>query len=519
MKAVILARVSTEEQKEAGNSLPAQQARLVNYVQKSYSKTNGSKLILDKQFVFDESAYKEHRKEFQKVIDYVVSHKEVVAFCCDKVDRLSRDFLIGLPQLEKLRREGKIELHFPSDNLVLHKDSPATDLFHFNIAVSLAQYYSNAIGDNVKRAFEQKRRNGEWTGTAPIGYMSVALDAGKRLRKDIVLDPDRAHLIKALFELYSSGNYSITTLWNKVTEMGLRSRKGAELSRAHIHNILNDPFYYGQPYSRKHGLYATQHPYPKLITKELYDKCQEVQSGRSKSHSKMVSNDQFIFKGLLPCVHCGCLMSPEIKIKKSGLKYVYYSCTNAKGNCKKVYVPESMLLKPVYDVLEGFSKIPKEVQERLVLELRKAHEGAAEFHEKEVKRIQSEYNRLQKRLDELLDMRLDQSITKNDYDKKQQELRDKQNLLNIELEEHTHADHQYHIHVDTVFNLARRMKEIFVGSEPLEKRAFLNFLLQNPTVDGKKLDFTLRKPFNLLLDLSDYQTGLRLLDSNQGPTR
>lgn len=33
MKAIIIARVSTEEQKEAGNSLPAQIARLERYCQ------------------------------------------------------------------------------------------------------------------------------------------------------------------------------------------------------------------------------------------------------------------------------------------------------------------------------------------------------------------------------------------------------------------------------------------------------------------------------------------------------
>ncbi|MDO8583542.1 MAG: recombinase family protein, partial [bacterium] len=33
MKAIIIARVSTEEQKEAGNSLPAQIARLEKYCQ------------------------------------------------------------------------------------------------------------------------------------------------------------------------------------------------------------------------------------------------------------------------------------------------------------------------------------------------------------------------------------------------------------------------------------------------------------------------------------------------------
>ncbi len=104
------------------------------------------------------------------------------------------------------------------------------------------------------------------------------------------------------------------------------------------------------------------------------------------------------------------------------------------------------------------------------------------------------------------------SITKNDYDKKQQEFMDKQNLLNLELEEHTTADHDYKIHVDTVFNLARNMKEIFDGSEPLEKRAFLNFMLQNPTVSGKRLEFTMRKSFNLILELATCPIGLTTWD-------
>src|SRR3989344_1892597 len=164
MKAVILARVSTDEQKEAGNSLPAQQARMVYYIQQRKELD----LQLVKEFIFDESAYKEHRKEFGKVLEFLeelfIKHKKAVALICDKVDRLSRDFLVGLPALEKLRRDGKIQLHFPSDILILHRDSPATDLFHFNIAVSLAQYYSNAISDNTKRAFETKRRNGRWIG-------------------------------------------------------------------------------------------------------------------------------------------------------------------------------------------------------------------------------------------------------------------------------------------------------------------------------------------------------------------
>ena len=59
-KAVILARVSTEEQKEAGNSLPAQVDRLHAYVKRK------AELKFDCEYIFDESAYKDNRKEFDK---------------------------------------------------------------------------------------------------------------------------------------------------------------------------------------------------------------------------------------------------------------------------------------------------------------------------------------------------------------------------------------------------------------------------------------------------------------------
>ena len=42
----------------------------------------------------------------------------------------------------------------------------------------------------------------------------------------------------------------------------------------------------------------------------------------------------------------------------------------------------------------------------------------------------------------------------------------------------------------------------------MEKRAILGFILQNPTVSGKKLEFTMRKPFDAVLELATCPTGL-----------
>ena len=57
------------------------------------------------------------------------------------------------------------------------------------------------------------------------------------------------------------------------------------------------------------------------------------------------------------------------------------------------------------------------------------------------------------------------------------------------------------------------MGEIFESSEPTEKRAILNFVLQNPRVSGKKLDFELKKPFSTVLELADCTTGLRIVNN------
>jgi site-specific DNA recombinase len=490
MKAVILARVSTEEQREAGNSLPAQQARLRNYIERN-------NLELIREFIFDESASKEVRKEFERVLCFLKEQKEVVALCCDKIDRLSRDFLVGIVELERLRREGRIELHFASDGINrIHQNSNAGELFVFNVLVAASQNFSNSISDNTRRAFEQKRRNGEITGHPPIGYKGVPLDVVKRTRSDVVTDPETAHIVQRLFKLYATGNYSITTLWKEATRLGLRSRDGKIVARSAIDTMLRNEFYYGFAYSKKYDL-RYPHRYGCLITKDLHNKCKEVREGRKKKPSRLDTRP-FIFRGLLTCKNCGCLMSPEIKKGR----FIYYSCTNARGMCRRVYVPERTLLEPVYELFRSFSEIPVEIQEEVVTELRRLNKSESEYHSRQVERIRAEYDRTQKRVDSLLDLWLDGGITKHDYDKKLQELKERQYRLNIELEEYTRADHQYHIHVGTVLDLSRRIKEIFDGSETGEKRQILNFLLQNPVVEGKKLEFTLKKPFDTVLELA-----------------
>lgn len=76
MKAILIARVSTEEQKEAENSLPAQVARLQRYC-------DNKGFEIPQSCSFDESAYKSQRDSFDRIINFILEQKKKIAVCFD----------------------------------------------------------------------------------------------------------------------------------------------------------------------------------------------------------------------------------------------------------------------------------------------------------------------------------------------------------------------------------------------------------------------------------------------------
>ncbi len=488
MKAIILARVSTEEQKEAGNSLPAQIERL-----KNYCKSKDFEIV--KVFSLDESAYKTKRDDFDNAMDYLKSTKEKIAVCFDKVDRFSRNvFDKRVASLYDLAMQDKIELHFASDNLVITSDISAVEKFHFGINLGLAKYYSDAISDSVKRGNEQKIRKGEITGKPPIGYISIYDENNKRI--DIVPDPMRAHLIVKMFEMYATGNYSIRQIRDEMEKLGLKSKakNPKPQSTGKIYHDLKNPFYYGQQKIKKGAMKGLlyDHKYQPLISKELFDKCQEVMAGYHKKPFKYASKP-FILRGMIKCADCGCTITPE-----TSKEHIYYSCTNYKGYHKKrIYIREEDLMKPIYDVLKNIQLSDDKI-EMITEDLKRTHEAKNRFREQHVKFLMQEYDKYEQRINKLVDMLADGSITKDMFNKKLKEYKEKQAEIKEEIARYNQAE-KFYLTANMVLKLAQKAYEIFQSSEVEEKRQLLNFLLQNLTLQDKKLLFEMKKPFDTVL--------------------
>lgn len=482
MKAIILARVSTEEQKREGQSIPAQLRRA-----REYAGKRG--LEVKNEYQFDESSTKDKRTKFEQVVNEIKASKDQVALVVECVDRLQRSFKESV-LLDDLRKQGRLELHFIRENLVINDKSNSAQLMQWDMMVMFARSYVLQLSDNVKRSIEQKLRNGEWSGPAPIGYHNVVGEDGK---KTLIIDENRAPLIRRMFQRHATGNYSINTLRAEITDMGLRShsKDPKPLTNSMVDRILKNPFYYGEM-RVKGQLYS--HKYERVIDKSLFDEVQSVIAGKNRSPVKYASKP-FIFRGLIKCAECGCAVTPEI----TKGKYIYYSCTNhKKAHAKRVYVPEKDLLESILEVLDNL-KLPDVIVKKVVQSIKELNKTEANFYKLENKRLIAERESLGKRMSNLITLRVDGEIDEEQFALKMKEFKNKQEELLVEINKHDEGNKDYHLTVSSVLTLLQRAGELFRSSELEQKQQMLSYLFQNFELKDKVLQFKLKTPFDTVL--------------------
>ncbi len=494
MKALLLARVSSKEQEE-GQSIPAQIRRHTEYAQKKG-------FDVEQVFQITESSTRETRKEFEKILTIIRKSRHPYALIADTIDRVQRSFKESFI-LNELRMEGKVEIHFYRENLIINQKSNSSDILRWDMGVMFAKSYVLQMSDNIKRSKEEALKKGIWVGLAPFGYLHTTDDKGA---KTIIPDPNLKYLIGHMFEQYASGNTSLLALAEKMHAMGMRTKSGRKVAKSQVEAMLKNPFYSGVM-NTKNGLFP--HHYEPLISQQLFQRVQDVFAGFNKKPFKAATT-AYILKGLITCDKCGCVASPEIKKGK----YIYYSCTNAKNNCSREYVREEVLLVTIQSYF-GKIQLPDSTIEEITNYLRSIHDSEQIYHKEQLKTVRQEQDRIQKRISQMYDDKLDGLIDEGLFRQKLEDYKKRQSELRDQLARHETADLQFHVIANQVMQLAKRAWEIFESSEVEEKRQLLNFVFQNLKLDGKNLLVTLREPFHLFIQVKDSPGRWGRLDSNQ----
>ncbi len=226
------------------------------------------------------------------------------------------------------------------------------DKFLFMILCSQAKLENDNRGINVQRGQRMRVEMGLWPSMAPLGYLN------SKLKDEVchaIIDPERAPVIRQIFEKVAFEKWSGYDVLHWLREIGFTSRTGKFLPISRIYDMLRLPFYYGRfEYPKKSGKWYDGKHEP-IISKKLYDLVQHQLSLHSfvrKSHIR-----KFEFVRLMRCGHCGSGITAEEKFKhlKNGdtARYVYYMCTRGKDRkCPSLYVNEKDLIIQLAKIID-----------------------------------------------------------------------------------------------------------------------------------------------------------------------
>lgn len=515
-QAVMLARVSSKKQ-ERGASLEAQVEAI-----KGYCNKNNLMIIepTPKAFVFVESSTRGGRKKFNEMIDFIEKQKHKTAIVVHTLDRLQRGFG-ECEKIKELLKADKIEVHFIQETLILDKFSSEDDFTRYDFGILSAKLYLTSMNKNVKRSQKYNREAGLWQGLAPIGYLNAK---DERRRATLILDPDRAPIIKQIFEEYASGVHSLKSVWLSATEKGLLSKepnynpksknygKICPISKNKVYDILTNPFYYGVMYVADEEIdektkkpiktfyKLVNHVYEPLISKELFDKVQKVLKNRKKEKfckEQKYAGIPFVFRGLITC-KCGCAVTPE-QHTKNNKKYVYLRCSHQKGTCKQKLVNENTILEQLDREIFHQIRISPTMHDLLKTSITQTLEDEKKINASVRKKIAEEINLIDTRLERLWECYLDRDIDKARYELEKQKYLEQKKDLTARSEKYTDISNDLKENIEKAMDFAANLSNVMKIASPDEKNMFLKRILTNCILDGETLKYEIKAPFDKLL--------------------
>ena len=150
--------------------------------------------------------------------------------------------------------------------------------------------------------------------------------------------------------------------------------------------------------------------------------------------------------------------------------------------------------------------------------LKKIHESESLFHTESLAALRKEQDKIQKRINQMYDDKLDGLIDEEMYPEKARDAKARQAEIVEQMARLKKADENFYVTANMVMNLAARAHEIFESFEVNEKRQLLNFVFQNLKLYGKNLSIDTFEAFTTLVEYKQCPKEWGNLDLNQGPT-
>ena len=432
--AVIYVRVSTKEQTE-NLSLPTQLRACEEYCRRQGYE------ILERFHEEGESAKTTDRSQLQNLLKYCRTRKGKVHFVVVyNLTRFAREKYDHFALRAHLKSLG-ISLRSATEPI----DDTSTGKLMEGVLASFAQFDNDVRSDRTRAGMRAALELGRWTFPAPIGYLNAPKWSGKSL----VPDPERAPLIARAFEELATGRFTKQEVIARMTEAGLRTRRGLVLSPQSFGQMVRNSIYVGRVESPDYGV-STRGDFEPLIDEATFYRAQAVLDGRVVvAGPRQRNHPDFPLRGFVRCEACGRPLTGSWSKGRNG-HYAYYHCQRqcravnvSKATLEGAFVDELALLQPT----PGYMRL---VKDRILCVWEQRRAEAKERTTEQQRRVSA----IQQKLDKLDEAFLySEAIDVTTYGRQRDKLREELTLAKID----HHAEAVDELDVEGILAFAERI--------------------------------------------------------------
>ncbi len=262
----------------------------------------------------------DNRPDFQRMIGDAAK-KQFAVIIVWKLDRFARNRYDSATYKMRLKKHG-VKVVSATENI---SDNPEGIILE-GMLESMAEYYSANLAQNVKRGQRESLLKGHYLGgSPPIGY--------KIVDKKLVIDENKVHIIRRVFEEYARG-ISKKEILAELTAKGITNTNGKPLTSSCFQHALKNEKYIG--IYRFNGE-EVPGGCPAIIDKKTFLTVQNRLAEHRKTGAASTAKTDYLLHGKAFCGNCGTRMVGEYGRGKGGGMFYYYSCGKRKRyhSCNK----------------------------------------------------------------------------------------------------------------------------------------------------------------------------------------
>ena len=440
------------------------------------------------------------RENFNRMIEEAAEDKFDLVIT-KEISRFARNTLDSIQFTRQLLGYG-VGVFFQNDNInTLDEDSE----LRLSIMSSIAQDELRKLSSRVKFGHAQAIKDGVVLGNNRIfGYQK---DSGR-----LIIDEDEAPMVRELFELYATGEYSMKQIevifWNK----GYRNSRGNRLSHTTMSNMISNPKYKGYYVGNKVkviDMFTKKQKFlppeewvmfkdesgdivPAIVSEELWEKANTILRKRSDDVKSRqgICNHANLLTGKLFCPCCGAAYYRRESKDRQGNRNSKWVCSgkikNGADSCASFPIYEEEIKPLLYEVFRETEADAEAMLEEYLRLYQSLDSGGVQ---QQITDIEQKIDFETRKKRKLLDFNITGQITDQEYlqrsrDCEQEIDRLQKQLAELQHEQESKEDFRKHMEsIRTVMRDAQRdANQQIVSKEFIDK--YIDRIFATPQEDG-----------------------------------